>query len=157
VTLALIPAFSPRRRRNAPNVWSHSSGWIGVGVNGNKQLNKGDVLSRGRVALLGIAQRQIRASRVHIPTDRYRRKSLPTSIKTLGDLIQIKRYEKRLTLWEVAQRMGIPTAQVRAWERDDDKPNEQQTDELAKTLGFKPAVDMPEATVSDVVKAGYLK
>jgi len=87
---------------------------------------------------LGIAQRQIRVSRAHISTDRYRRKSLPTSIKTLGDLIQIKRFEKRLTLWQVAQRMGIPTAQVRAWERDDDKPNEQQTEQLAKFLDFMP-------------------
>ncbi len=50
-------------------------------------------LSRGGVALLGIAQRQIRVSRAHIPATRHLRKLLPTSIQTIGGLIQIKRYE----------------------------------------------------------------
>jgi ribosome-binding protein aMBF1 (putative translation factor) len=93
-------------------------------------------LSLGRVALLGIAQKQIRTSRAHISTDRYRRKPLPTSIKTLGDLIQIKRFEKRLTLWQLAQKMGIATATVRRWEGGTDQPNKQQMELLTKLLGI---------------------
>jgi hypothetical protein len=59
------------------------------------------------VLVLGITQRQIRVSRGHIPTNRQPRKSLPTSILTLGDLIQVKRYEKKLTLRQLAPKMGI--------------------------------------------------
>jgi DNA-binding transcriptional regulator YiaG len=91
---------------------------------------------RGRVALLGIAHRQIRVSRAHIPTDRDRRKPLPTNIKTLGDLIQIKRYEKRITLWQLALKTGIATATVRTWECGTDRPNEQQMVQLASVLQF---------------------
>jgi hypothetical protein len=57
---------------------------------------------RGRVLLLGIAQRTIQVSRTHIPAIRTFRKSLSSSIQALGDLIQIKRYEKKLTLWRLA-------------------------------------------------------
>ena len=86
---------------------------------------------------MGIAQRQIRVSRAQIPTDRYRRKPLPTNIKTIGDLIQIKRYEKRLRLWQLAQKMGIATATVRAWENGTSQPNKQQIEQLMKLLEFK--------------------
>ena len=96
---------------------------------------------RGRVALLGIAQRQIRVSRAHIPVHTYRRKPLPTSIKTLGDLIQIKRYEKRLTLWQLAQKMGIATSLVCAWEKDTDRPNQQQLELLGSILRFQATND----------------
>ena len=72
----------------------------------------------------------------------YRRKPLPTSIKTLGDLIQIKRYEKRLTLWRLAHKMGIATATVRAWERGTARPGEQQMEQLAKILDFRDQSDI---------------
>jgi DNA-binding transcriptional regulator YiaG len=88
---------------------------------------------------LGIAQRQIQVSRAHVPPTCYRRKPLPTSIKTLGDLIQIKRYEKCFTLWQLALKMGIPTRTVRAWERDADQPSVLQMDQLTKILDLTPA------------------
>jgi ribosome-binding protein aMBF1 (putative translation factor) len=91
----------------------------------------------GRVALLGIAQRQIRVSRAHIPSYTYRRKPLPTSIKTLGDLIQIKRYEKRLTLWQLAQKMGIAAQLIRAWEDETARPTQQQCEQLAAIIGLR--------------------
>jgi DNA-binding transcriptional regulator YiaG len=85
---------------------------------------------------LGIAQRQIRVSRSHISTSRQPRKPLPTSRQTLGDLIQVKRYGKNLTLWQLGQKMGITTASVRAWEQGTDRPNHEQMVLLAKHLGF---------------------
>ena len=95
---------------------------------------------RGRVALLGIAKRQIRVSRAHVPAVCIRRKPLPTSIKTLGDLIQIRRYEKRLTLRRLVLKMGIAITMLRAWESDTDRPNEQQMKQLAQVLDFGDAL-----------------
>lgn len=66
---------------------------------------------------MGIAQRQIRLFQTHIPVLRIRRKALLTSIQMPGDQIQVKRYEKNLTHWQVAQKRGIATASIRDWER----------------------------------------
>ena len=54
----------------------------------------------------------------------------------MGDLIQVKRYEKRLTLSQLAQKMGITSASVRAWEDGTGQPNCQQITLLTKHLGF---------------------
>jgi ribosome-binding protein aMBF1 (putative translation factor) len=101
------------------------------------------VLSSGRVALLGITHRQIRISRRHIPANRNRCKSLPTSVKTLGDLIQIKRYEKKFALCKLAENMGIAHTLIRAWERDASQPNRQQMEQLKKLLEFGSGIDLP--------------
>jgi DNA-binding transcriptional regulator YiaG len=61
---------------------------------------------------------------------------LPKSIQTLGDLIQVKRYEKKLTLWQLAQKMGITTTSVQTWEDGTSRPNGQQIALLIKYLGF---------------------
>jgi ribosome-binding protein aMBF1 (putative translation factor) len=71
-----------------------------------------------------------------IPARKTPRKPLPTSIQTLGDLIQMKRYEKNLTLWQLAQKMGIATSLVKAWEAGSYKPDVQQIMLLTKYLGF---------------------
>jgi len=86
---------------------------------------------------LGIAQWTIRVSRANIPTSRKPRKSLPTSIQTLGDFIQVKRYEKKLTLGQLAQKMGIATATVRDWEEGVNQPDSKQMALLTKYLGFE--------------------
>ena len=85
---------------------------------------------------MGIAQRQIRVFHTPALPSRNHRKALPTSIQTFGDLIQIKRYEKSLTLWQLAQKMGITTASVRAWEDGIGQPNGQQIAILTKHLGY---------------------
>jgi DNA-binding transcriptional regulator YiaG len=54
--------------------------------------------------------------------------------KTLGDLIQVKRNEKRLTLPQLAEKMGIAPAVVRAWEDNSTRPNDQQLAELSGLL-----------------------
>ena len=51
-------------------------------------------------------------------------------------MIHIKRYEKKLTLWQLAQKMGIATASVRAWEDGTGQPDSQQIALLAKFLKF---------------------
>ena len=56
-------------------------------------------------------------------------------------MIQIKRYEKKLTLWQLAQKMGIATATVREWERDNSQPNQRQAEQLAKLLDLKAEFD----------------
>jgi ribosome-binding protein aMBF1 (putative translation factor) len=94
-------------------------------------------LSWGRVLLLGIAQRQIRVSRSPLPPGHCRRKPLPTSIQTLGYFIQVRRYEKRLPLWQLAQKMGITTASVQAWEEGTSQPDGQQMALLTKYLRFE--------------------
>jgi len=93
------------------------------------------------VALLGIAQHLSRVPRAHIPAAWYRRKPLPTSIKTLGDLIHVKRNEKRLSLGRVAIKMGIAAADIRVWEANLSQPDVRQMELLAKILDFQPAND----------------
>jgi len=97
--------------------------------------------SRGRIALLGFAQRQICASRVHIPLNHHKRKPIPTTIKTLGDYIQAKRYEKGLHLHQVAGKMGIATSLVSAWENGTQRPDEKQWQTLSDLLSFDSGVD----------------
>jgi len=64
---------------------------------------------------------------------------LPTSIKSLGDLIQVKRHEKNLTPGHLALKMGIATALVRSWEDGTSQPDNQQLKILAEKLGFDTA------------------
>jgi ribosome-binding protein aMBF1 (putative translation factor) len=97
--------------------------------------------SRGRIALLAFAQRQIHVSRAHIPPNRNRRKHIPTVIKTPGDYILAKRYEKRLHPYQLAGKMGIETALVLAWESGTHTPDEKQWQLLSDLLSFDSGVD----------------
>jgi hypothetical protein len=56
------------------------------------------------------------------------------SIQTFGNLIQIMQHEKPLTPWQLAQKMGITTASVRALEDGSDQPNIQQIPLLTNDL-----------------------
>ena len=60
----------------------------------------------GESTLFGIAQRQIRVSRSHIPANRHPRKSLCMSIQTLGTPISNGLCEKKLTPLQIAQKNG---------------------------------------------------
>jgi ribosome-binding protein aMBF1 (putative translation factor) len=94
-----------------------------------------EILSRGRVALLSIAQRQISIEFSHTARKQKNAKPLPASIKTIGDLIQVKRHEKNLTLGHLAAKMGIATALVRSWEDGTGQPDNRQLKVLAGLLG----------------------
>ena len=99
--------------------------------------------SQELIALLAFAQRQIRVSRAHITPNRNRRKHIPTVIKTPGDYIQAKRYEKGLHPYQVAGKMGIETALVLAWESGTRTPDEKQWQLLSDLLSFDSGVDFP--------------
>jgi DNA-binding transcriptional regulator YiaG len=93
---------------------------------------------------LAFAQRQIRASRAHITTNRNHRKHIPTVIKTFGDYIQAKRYENGLHPYQIAGKMGIETALVLAWESGTRRPDEKQWQMLSALLSFDSGVDFPK-------------
>ena len=99
---------------------------------------------RGRIALLAFTQRQIRVSRAHIPPNRKRRKQFPTIIRTLGDYIQAKRYEKGLHPYQVAGKMGVETALILAWESGINKPDRKQWRMLSDLLSFDSGIDLPK-------------
>jgi ribosome-binding protein aMBF1 (putative translation factor) len=94
--------------------------------------------------MLAFAQRHIRVSRTHIPLNRNRRKQIPTIIRTLGDYIQAKRYEKGLHPYQVAGKMGVETALILAWENGTRKPDEKQWQMLSNLLSFDSGVDLPK-------------
>src|ERR1039458_10121304 len=85
----------------------------------------------GRVALLGIAQRQICIKYVHNLRKQQCAKSLPESIKLISDWIRAKRIEKNLSTFHLALKMGIATALVRSWEDGTSQPDNQQLKVLA--------------------------
>jgi ribosome-binding protein aMBF1 (putative translation factor) len=93
---------------------------------------------------LAFAQRQIRASRDHIPPNRNHRKHIPTIIETPGDYIQAKRYEKGLHPYQIAGKMGIETALILAWESGTRRPDEKQWQMLSDLLSFDSGVDLPK-------------
>jgi ribosome-binding protein aMBF1 (putative translation factor) len=90
----------------------------------------------GRVALLGIAQRQIHIFYAQRSRKQQRIKPLPASIKTLGDWIQVKRQEKNLSHYHLAAKIGVATALVRSWEDGTTQPDKRQLEILADILGF---------------------
>ena len=90
---------------------------------------------RRRVALLGIAQRQISIKFSYKLRKQNHAKPLPESIKTIGDWIQVKRQEKNLTHSHLAVKMGIATALVHSWEDGTSQPDSVQMKVLASLLG----------------------
>ena len=55
---------------------------------------------------------------------------------TLGDWIRVKRREKHLTRFHLANRMGISTTLVRSWESGNGQPCEQQLKTVEVILGI---------------------
>jgi ribosome-binding protein aMBF1 (putative translation factor) len=102
--------------------------------------------SQERVALLGIAQRQISIKFSPKTRKQNNAKPLPTSIKTIGVLIQVKRMEKNLTPGHLAAKMGIAAILVRSWENGTIKPENRQLEVLIRLLGLD-AGDCPLASL----------
>jgi DNA-binding transcriptional regulator YiaG len=90
----------------------------------------------GRVALLGIAQRQTRANYQANSTSQNRSKPLSLNIKTAGAWLRVKRLEKNLTPGRVAAKIGIAASLVCAWENCIQQPEYQQLKILASILNF---------------------
>jgi ribosome-binding protein aMBF1 (putative translation factor) len=96
---------------------------------------------------LGFAQRKIHASRSHIPTNRKPKKPVPTTIKTLGDYIQTKRFEKGLHQSQLAEALGVPQALIALWEKDRQAPTAEQWTRLAPMLNLDSTLTSPNPKV----------
>ena len=92
---------------------------------------------RGRVALLGIAQRQIRVKYLANRGSQNRAKVFKLNIKTAGDWLKVKRMERNLTPGHVAAKMGIATSLICSWESGTRQPDSQQLKILASVLKFE--------------------
>jgi len=66
---------------------------------------------------------------------------LPISTKTLGDWIQIKRQQKKLSPHHLAAKMGIATTLVHSWELGTSEPDERQRQILSNLLAFEAGVN----------------
>jgi ribosome-binding protein aMBF1 (putative translation factor) len=93
------------------------------------------------IALLGIAQRQIRIKFSQKTRKPKNYKPLPESIKSLGDWIQVKRREKNLTPGHLAAKMGIATSLVLSWEDGKSQPDRQQMKALESLFGYNADFD----------------
>ena len=98
----------------------------------------------GRIALLAIAQRTVRAYRAHIPLNRRSRRHIPTAINTPGDYLHAKRYEKGLHRYQIAKKMRITGSLVLVWERGESEPDAMQWDMLGRILCFDAQADLPK-------------
>ncbi|HTQ50532.1 MAG TPA: helix-turn-helix transcriptional regulator [Candidatus Acidoferrales bacterium] len=133
----LHPGLLPQEKeKRLPPFWNMvRRDWLEV--SSRKQRSSiGYSLSLGRVALLGIAQRQISIKFSPKTRKQNTTKPLPTSIKTLGDLIQVKRVERNLTPGYLAAKMGIAANLVRSWEDGTSKPDNGQLEVLVGLLGL---------------------
>lgn len=85
---------------------------------------------------MGIGQRSIRTSRAHISTERINKKVFPATLKTLGDHIRLKRFEKGLLQAEMAAKLGVSSQLVQQWEMDRRTPMDDQWLALVNMLGL---------------------
>ncbi|MGH7992426.1 MAG: helix-turn-helix domain-containing protein [Limisphaerales bacterium] len=113
-----------------------TSDWNRWTVSRQSEIVRRIVLSRGRVALLGIAQRQISIQFSQKARKQNNVKPLPAGIQMLGHLIQVKRIEKNLARGHLAAKMGIASALVRSWEDGVIQPEHRQLKALADLLGL---------------------
>jgi ribosome-binding protein aMBF1 (putative translation factor) len=91
---------------------------------------------------LGFYQRRIQVSRSHIPSSRKRRKSLPTTLKTLRDHIKLKRFENGLRLRELTEKLGVMASLVQLRENDNCPPDERQYKTLESLLKLRAGVEV---------------
>src|ERR1035437_6063741 len=125
-----------RRGRNAPRLLENTSDWFDRTIIQQPKDCQTGSLSLGRVALLGIAQRQVRLQYPANLGNQKRAKVLKLNVKTAGDWLKVKRLEKNLTPGHVAAKMGIATSLVGAWENSTQQPENQQLKVLASVLDF---------------------
>jgi ribosome-binding protein aMBF1 (putative translation factor) len=128
--------MAPRVRKHADGVAPSCSKARSPSRGRTKILPLRRTFVRGRVALLGIAQRRIRITFGEIPKGQDRPNPLPMSIKTIGGWIRDKRNEKNLTPGHLAKKMGIAAAVVLSWESDAERPNGLQCQLLERFLGL---------------------
>jgi DNA-binding transcriptional regulator YiaG len=85
---------------------------------------------------LSIAQRTLNVSRRHLCIPKRPTKRFPAAPKTLGDSIKVKRYERDLTLGDIARKLGVSVSVVKDWEDDRRRPDENARKALDRLLGL---------------------
>jgi DNA-binding transcriptional regulator YiaG len=93
-------------------------------------------LSQWRVALLGIAHRQISVKDPSNLKSQKQARVLESKIKTIGDWLKFKRIMKNLTPGHIAAKMGIAPSLVCSWESSAREPDGQQLKVLLSVLEF---------------------
>ena len=95
--------------------------------------------------MLGSAQRIIRVQ-MGLSNEKFSpRKVFPTTPKTLGGYLMVKRLEADLTQAEVAAKMRVSDKTLRAWEYDQSLPSQAERQRL---IGILPLSDL--ATKSEI-------
>ncbi len=69
---------------------------------------------------------------------------MPTTLKTLGDHIQVRRFEEGLLQSELAEKMGVTTSLIQLWENDDCLPDERQFKMLVSLLAPQAEAEIRE-------------
>jgi transcriptional regulator with XRE-family HTH domain len=64
------------------------------------------------------------------------RKEFPDAVKTLGDLLQMRRIERGLKLRNLATLLRVSSSTVSAWEHDRGMPSEEHLKTLTELLGL---------------------
>lgn len=64
-----------------------------------------------------------------------RLKPFPTTVKTVGDFIRVKRLEYRIRQRDLAEKLSISVRELSAWELDLKQPTETQRMALVRLLG----------------------
>ena len=114
---------APRLTCLSPSCWPHEL---------TAALDSLSSAKRGRVVLLGIAQRSVtviweqkkNGSKRHIP--------LTENVQTLGDWIRAKRNERNLTPGHLAAKMGFAHTMILSWEDCTSRPSKQQIQDLTR-------------------------
>jgi len=86
--------------------------------------------------LLGIAQRTVEVLYGDFKQRFSTRKLIPTEVKTLGDLLLLKRIKADLSQPELGVKAGFTVRKIKAWEYDQSIPTEAEWQTLAEILGL---------------------
>jgi ribosome-binding protein aMBF1 (putative translation factor) len=97
------------------------------------------------IALLGTAQRTIHVAWQYVKPIRKVAKPFPIVIKTFGDRIQVKRFEKSFTRQQLASGLGIEVSLLTDWEEDSRIPDLNEAKRLSEFLGVfaLPVANLP--------------
>jgi len=107
----------------------------------NPESFRDSLSALGRVALLGIAQRQITFAWIARPARRARKSPDQTASNTLGHQLRAKRLAKGLREYQLAELLGVPTRLVKNWEANLGTPSQAVLSILADLLGLTESPD----------------
>ena len=96
------------------------------------------------MALLGIAQREMRVIRTDNSINRKPPKAFPTMLETFGDHLRVARYELGLTQRQLAAKTGIESIRIQAFETDQVEPAQSERAALRQILG----ANLPDAPIN---------